>query len=414
MANEEQDQVYSSLLEPGEEEDVSGSEECNFVRSGLGLGQEIDEIRRSSGASKVDLEGEEESEDQDSEYESVVEKFKVKSKKRCKGRKSTWPEQHVNDMINVICSNDNLTRKLIFQNTKNTRNGDLFKKVVEDSQKACQERGENFEFDVKQSRTKFKSCVSLCKTAAMTVKTATGIQRFQDDKNLGQWFNQLYPLVKSRESAQPEQAIEPSASQDVTIDENEDEDSTYGFDLQSETPSPCSSNSVSSDGQTQAKKEPNKVLGKKRKNLFVPVKTYKKKKSDPMAEAVSSFNKLLNNDPTKDLMNFFKDENEKSRQQELELFKLQMQSQMQMQMQMLNKIFRSNSYDQTNQNYIQQPGSFTHAVGRQHPFSGYQPNARGMDLFNHQQGPQQFEMYEMGSQVSENCSTPGKTYMNLQ
>ena len=248
----------------------------------------------------------------------------------------------------------------------------------------------------------------------MTVKTATGIQRFQDDKNLGQWFNQLYPLVKSRESAQPEQAIEPSASQDVAIDENEDEDSTYGFDLQSETPSPCSSNSVSSDGQTQPKQEPNKVLGKKRKHLFVPVKTCKKKKSDPLAEAVSSFNKLLDSDPTKYFMQFFKEENEKSRQQELELFKLQMQSQMQMQMQMLNKIFSSNSYDHTNQNYIQQPGSMTHAFGRQNPFSGYQPNARNMDSFNHQQGSQQFEMYEMGSQVSDSFSTSGKTYMNLQ
>lgn len=401
MAHEEQDKVYSSLLEPGEEEDVSGSEESNFARSGLG--QKI-------GASKVDLDVEEESDDQDSEYESVIEK--LKSKKKCKGRKSTWPEQHVNDMINVICSNDNLARKLIFQNTKNTRNGDLFKSVVKDTQKACQERGENFEFDLKQARTKFKSCVSLCKTAAMTVKTATGIQRFQDDKNLGQWFNQLYPFVKSRESAQPEQAIEPSASQDVALDENED--SAYGFDTQSKTPSPCSTTSVSSDSQTHPKKAPNKALDKKRKNLFVPVKTYKKKKSDPMAEAVSSFNKLLDSDPTKDLMKFFKDENEKSRQQELEIFKLQMQSQMQMQMQMLNKIFSSNSYEQTNQNYNQQPGSFTHAFGRQNPYNGNQPNARSMDAFNQQQESQQFGMYEMGSQVSESCSTSGKTYMNLQ
>ena len=44
----------------------------------------------------------------------------------------------MNDMINVICSNDNLARKLIFQNTKITRNGDLFKSVVKDTQKACQ------------------------------------------------------------------------------------------------------------------------------------------------------------------------------------------------------------------------------------------------------------------------------------
>ena len=45
----------------------------------------------------------------------------------------------------------------------------------------------------------------------MTIRTASGIKCVQEDKNLGKWFNQLYPLVKSRESAQPEQAIEPSS-----------------------------------------------------------------------------------------------------------------------------------------------------------------------------------------------------------
>ena len=45
----------------------------------------------------------------------------------------------------------------------------------------------------------------------MTIRTASGMKRFQEDKNLGKWFNQLYPLVKSRELAQPEQAIELSS-----------------------------------------------------------------------------------------------------------------------------------------------------------------------------------------------------------
>ena len=372
---------------------------------------EIDEIRNPSRTSTVDLDGEESGE-QESEYESIIKKFEKKSRKKCKGRKSTWPEQQVNDMINVICSNDNLAKKLIFQNTKNTRNGELFKKVVEDSEKACIERGETFEFDVIQTRTKFKSCVSLCKTAAMTVKTATGIQRFQDDKNLGHWFNQLYPLVKSRESAQPEQAIEPSASQVVAIDENDYGDSTQSFDPQSDTSSPSSSNSIPSFGQTMPREEP-RNFSNKRKNLVVPVKTCKRKKGNPLAEAVSSFNKLLDHDPTKELLSFFKEENEKNRQQELKIFKLQLQSQMQMQMQMLNKIFGSNSYDLTHQNYSQQPSSYTNAFGRQDSFNGCQSNSGSMDALNHQQGSQQFEMNDMGNPVSESFSTPGKTYMNL-
>ena len=58
--------------------------------------------------------------------------------------------------------------------------------------------------------------------------------------------------------------------------------------------------------------------------------------SDPLVEAVSSFNKMLDSDPTKERLTFFKEENEKSRKQELEIFKLQLQSQLQMQM--LSKI----------------------------------------------------------------------------
>ena len=171
-----------------------------------------------SNASTVDLDGVE-SEKQDSECESVIGKINKKLKKM--QRKKVNMAWTAREWYNK-CSNDYLVKKLVFQNTKSSSNGELFKKVVADSQKACLERGHNFEFDITQTRTKFKSCVSLCETAAMTAKTATGIQRFQDDKNLGRWFNQLFPLVESRESAQPEQAIEPSAPQEVALDENYD------------------------------------------------------------------------------------------------------------------------------------------------------------------------------------------------
>ena len=46
---------------------------------------------------------------------------------------------------------------------------------------------------------------------ALTIKTATGIKRYLDDKGYGAWFNKLLSLVKTRDSCQPELAIEPSA-----------------------------------------------------------------------------------------------------------------------------------------------------------------------------------------------------------
>ena len=77
--------------------------------------------------------------------------------------------------------------------------------------KRSAERGEEFEGTIQQLRHKFKKCVGECKKAALTITTGTGIKIFQDSKGYGKWFNQLFQLVKSRDSCQPEQAVEPSA-----------------------------------------------------------------------------------------------------------------------------------------------------------------------------------------------------------
>ena len=54
---------------------------------------------------------------------------------------------------------------------------------------------------------------------ALTIKIATGIERFQDSKGFGNWFIQL---VKSRDSCQPDQAVEPSAHLSESESKSED------------------------------------------------------------------------------------------------------------------------------------------------------------------------------------------------
>ena len=44
------------------------------------------------------------------------------------------------------------------------------------------------------------------------MKTASGIARFQEERGYGIWFSSLFALVKTRDSCQPDQAIEPSAN----------------------------------------------------------------------------------------------------------------------------------------------------------------------------------------------------------
>lgn len=67
-------------------------------------------------------------------------------------------------------------------------------------------------FSAIQLRTKFKRAIGECKKAALTIRSASSIKRFQNQKVYGQWFDQRFALVKTRDSCQPEQAIEPSTA----------------------------------------------------------------------------------------------------------------------------------------------------------------------------------------------------------
>ena len=201
-----------------------------------------------------------------------------------------------------------------------------------------------FEFDVKQTRTKFKSCISICKNAAITIRTASGIKRFQEDKNLGKWFNQLYPLVKSRESAQPEQAIEPSslirwARGCSKADDSPSDAATSTSAGNSSAISDIDESHESTDTEDIPNATKNYVKGKRKrgKNLYVPVKENKKRKCDDVfAGIATSINKLAEKDnSTTDLFKFLREENERARQHEMELYRMQMDLQMQMQMQMI-------------------------------------------------------------------------------
>lgn len=70
-------------------------------------------------------------------------------------------------------------------------------------------RGSEVKFTAKQLRTKYKKCVSNCKHAALTMKSASEIKRFQENRGFGAWCNVLLPLAKSRDSHQSDQDIEP-------------------------------------------------------------------------------------------------------------------------------------------------------------------------------------------------------------
>ena len=109
---------------------------------------------------------------------------KSKGKKKKSGRKSAWRPEDVDDFIDIVVSNSCYKRKLIFTNTKCQRNGEIYEDILTELKKRTSARGKELKFSVKQLRTKFKKSVSDCKQAALTIRTATGIKRFQEDRGL--------------------------------------------------------------------------------------------------------------------------------------------------------------------------------------------------------------------------------------
>ena len=214
--------------------------------------------------------------DDDALLKVIRPKAKLNGKRKRSGRKSTWHEEITNDLVDVVCEDEYFRKKIIFTNNKNTKNADVYNKVLRHLSARCKERGETCEFTVAQTRTKFKALVAICKKASLTRKTASGIEDFIQKQGYGKWFGQLFPYIQSRESAQPEQASEPSSSSSTTA-------------------STAANDSESGDGETQA-----------RRSLYVPQKKRKVgEQNSLLAEAVKNFNKLLEQDSTNAMINFF-------------------------------------------------------------------------------------------------------------
>lgn len=208
---------------------------------------------------------------------------KLKAAKKArgqKGRRGSWKESHIDDMIDIIVNNDNYKKKLVFTNLKKQKNSEVYGSILKElnTRYSKHEPPTTFPFNIMQMRTKFKWCVSTCKKMCMTIPTATGIKRVQDEKGFGKWFDLLYPLIKSRDSCQPEQALEPTTMSDCE-------------------------NNTSGD------------------SLFVPIKSSaagkkKDKATDLLLESVNALKQVIENDPTKDILTLMREDMIQAREQE--------------------------------------------------------------------------------------------------
>ena len=116
---------------------------------------------------------EDENENYDEEEERALERWSKKMKnvrgkqKEKVGRKSQWPTDLVNDLVDIILDNEKFKNKLLMTNVKNVKNSEYYYLVILELQERCLERNYDFNYDVKQTRDKFKRCVSSCREAAL-------------------------------------------------------------------------------------------------------------------------------------------------------------------------------------------------------------------------------------------------------
>ena len=215
----------------------------------------------------------------------MIEHFREKGKRKTNkkpGRKPRWCPKSLDDLIDIIVNSTNYKTKLIFTNTKNQKNGPIYVNILEELEARASARGDKLSFTVNQLRPKFKKRISCCKQAALTVKTATGIKRFQEDRGYGKWFNALFEVVKTRGSCQPELALEPSSS--GSSDKSFDDTDHIREDA--------------SDGGLSVPK----------RNVM-KVQSSKHKLDSVTSQVMKVVEDVVNNDPTKDLINFMREEN---------------------------------------------------------------------------------------------------------
>ena len=119
-----------------------------------------------------------------------------------KGRKCQWSETLVNDQVDIIVENGKYRQKLPMTNTKNAKNGQHLDCVVKEFKERCVDWGKVFPFDmIRPILEKFHRCVVACRAAALKLKTSSGIKRFQESKDYGEWFNnsgQLWMWTSNR------------------------------------------------------------------------------------------------------------------------------------------------------------------------------------------------------------------------
>ena len=202
--------------------------------------------------------------------------------------KLAWSKVMLDDMVDIICSNEQFKKFLIFRNQKCAANTNIFEKVAEEMNERAAADGRKNTITHSQIRNKFKKLVCECKSISLSQWTASGISRYQVEKGYGKWWDILFPLVTSRKPADTSNIVEQPFYND---NQNTDAENDLG-----------GSKNATAEEKCECKPKENKETIER--SLLTLTKSF------------------IDNDPTEKLLKFMAEEIGKSRKHEIEMMKL--------------------------------------------------------------------------------------------
>ena len=112
----------------------------------------------------------------DSEEDEEVSRILGKSvKKNSKNKMLVENTILMEHLVDIILENDTFKEKLFLTNVKNSKSSQYYQQVMDELKDRCKQRDRIFTYDPNQTRQKIERCVSICREAALKIKTASGI-----------------------------------------------------------------------------------------------------------------------------------------------------------------------------------------------------------------------------------------------
>lgn len=102
----------------------------------------------------------------------------TKQKGKRAGKKAKWSEACTDDLVDIICNSEIYQKKLIFTNVKTAKNGGYYEKMIAELKKRCPSRGDDFPYDIGQTREKFRRLYFRIQKSCLNHENRLGDQTF--------------------------------------------------------------------------------------------------------------------------------------------------------------------------------------------------------------------------------------------